>query len=469
MAARASPGPADTVGPCNSRTTEGNGVRRTALAGVMLLGASLLTACQGDQVDPDPPATTNGDRVTLRFMVSGRAAEVDAWQSVVRTFNEEHPHVAVSLVTVDDETEAMAQLRSGDVPDVFMLSRRDMPAAVEAGLNQPLEELLDTRGVDFGDNYKRDSLEAFARDRRLQCMPYSVSPMVMYINKALVDWEEIEAAELPRPGTHNFWSIAQFSAAAEFAAGKGRSVKGVYVEPSLRGLMPFVISGGGEVFDDDHDPSSLALSEDESVEALEETLALLRKGRVAPTPKELRRKPALQRFKDGQLGMIAGHRELVPELRKVKGLEFDVMPMPTLEEGSTVGEVSGICLAAETTYPGTAADFIVHAISADSVSEVTQAGYMVPTHNEVAESEAFVQPNRLPEHAQVFNRSVRYINWPPLLDDFDALEKSVHDEVYELFYTRVLDIEEITERIDEASREVLSPEEDEETGETESP
>lgn len=439
------------------------GVRRTALASVMLLGASLLTACQGDPVTPEPDPTPTGKPVALRFMVSGAAPEVAAWRSVVRGFNEANPHAAVSLVTVDDDAEAMAQLREGDVPDVFLLSRRDMPEVVEAGLNQPLEELLDTRGVDFGDNFKRDSLEAFALDRRLQCMPYSVSPMVMYVNKALVNWEELAAAELPVPRSHNFWTFEQFATAAEFAARKGPGIKGVYIEPTLAGLSPFVTSGGGQLFDDDKAPTSLALSEDESVAALETSLELLRKGRITPTPRELRNKSALDRFKEGRLGMIAGYRDLVPELREVPGLEFDVMPMPTLEEGSTVGEATGLCLAADTTNPGTAADFIVHAISADSVSRVAEAGYLVPTHNEVAESEAFLQPQRLPKHAEVFNRSVRYITWPPFLEAREELARLIHDSLYQLFYTAVLDLEEVTTQIDEASRELLSPEETEET------
>lgn len=443
------------------------GVRRTALAGVMLLGGSLLTACQGDTAAPDPdPTTSNGAPAALRFMVSGPKAEVDAWRSVVKAFNDENPHASVSLVTVEGEDEVIAQLREGDVPDVFLLSRRDMPEVADAGINQPLEELLDTRGVDFGDNYKRDSLEAFARDRRLQCMPYSVSPMVMFLNKELVDWEEMAEAELPVPATHNFWSFTQFAAAAEFAAAKGKGIKGVHIEPSLRGLTPFVNSGGGKVYDDDRAPTSLALSEDDSVGALETALGLLRKGRITPRPKELRQKSALERFKDGRLGMIAGHRELVPELRGVEGLEFDVMPMPTIEEGSTTGEVDGLCLAADTTYPGTAADFIVHAISADSVSTMAETGSVVPTHNEVAESEAFLQPERMPKHAKVFNRSVRYIKWPPHVEDFEALEAKVHDSIYQLFYTRVLDIEALTEEIDEASRELLEPEESEDPAST---
>ena len=50
------------------------------------------------------------------------------------------------------------------------------PAQLEA--LQPVSLLLDERGVDFGDRFSRDAVDAFAMDDELQCMAYSVSPRV---------------------------------------------------------------------------------------------------------------------------------------------------------------------------------------------------------------------------------------------------------------------------------------------------
>ena len=51
---------------------------------------------------------------------------------------------------------------------------------------QPVDELLEQRGVQFGDNYQRIGLEAFAADSALQCMPNDVSPYVVFYNKRLL-------------------------------------------------------------------------------------------------------------------------------------------------------------------------------------------------------------------------------------------------------------------------------------------
>ena len=60
-------------------------------------------------------------------------------------------------------------------------------------------------------------------------------------------------------------------------------------------------------------------------------MPLLRTDRLTLSPRQLRKESALDRFKKGKLGMIAGFRGLVPELRKTPSLSFDVMPMPAIE------------------------------------------------------------------------------------------------------------------------------------------
>ncbi|MBD8870533.1 ABC transporter substrate-binding protein [Nocardioides donggukensis] len=446
---------------------------QAACAVAMVLIAGFGTACEGDATDPGAePTGASGESVELEFLAYGADDEVAAYESMVQRFNDDNPGVEVRLETAANQDEARRVLASGDVPDVFLASRRDLVGIAEAGINQPLDELLDSRGVDFGDLYKRDALLAFSLDSRLQCMPYGASPMVMYYNTDLVDFEEMAAQELPVSGNPLRWNFDQFAAAAEFAARRG--TKGVHIDPTLQGLAPFVYSGGGELFDDPRQPTTLTLTDEATQGALGRTMQLLRRGRITLSPRQLRQESALRRFKDGRLGMIAGFRGLVPELREVEGLSFDVMPMPVLESETTVGDVSGICLAADSASTSAAADFVVHAISAESVAEVTEAGYLVPASNEVAESEAFLQRDRLPAHAEVFNRSVRDIVIPPLLESLPALEKAVHDDLYRLFYARVIAIDEIAAAIDEASRVVIDPEaaaeqdaeQDSESGET---
>lgn len=435
-------------------------MRRSVLVAVMAIVSTVAAGCSSDPTDPAPTtsaasASPSGKPTDISFLVYGAPAEVKAYRSMVKQYDVAHPGVKVHLVEVSSADAALRRLRKGDVPDVFLMSRRDLGEIVDAGINQPIDELLDSRGVDFTDLYKRDSIRAFSHSDRLECMPYGISPMVMYYNTNLVDFSEMAEAGLDVPKNHATWTFDQFAEAARFGARRG--AKGVYVAPSLSGLAPFVYSGGGSLFDDDRDPKRLDLASDGSLEALTTSLELLRKGAITPTPRELRSTSALDLFKAGKLAMMAGFRTLTPELRRTPGLSFDVMPMPALPDDRTLGDASGLCISAKAVNTSAAADFVVHAIGKDAVSDVAAAGYMVPANTEVAESDAFLQQDRMPAHAYVFNRSVKDIVTLPLIESWPALERAVHGDVYQLFYSRVIDIEALTKKIDEESKAVLSP------------
>ncbi len=226
----------------------------------------------------------------------------------------------------------------------------------------------------------------------------------------------------------------------------------------MNGLAPFIYSGGGKLFDDDSHPTSLAFSDSDSQSALERTLELLRNPHVTLTPGQLERASALTWFERGRVGMIAGYRSLVPELRHVPGLHFDVMPMPVLDSAATTGDISGLCLSKHAASTSEAADFMVHALSTESVSEVARAGYLAPANLEVADSDDFLQPGRMPEHAAVFNNAVRSMQITPLLDSWGKLEEAVAPTLQQMVNVPILDdLPALTEEVDAESRPVLDP------------
>ncbi|MCW2791052.1 MAG: carbohydrate transporter substrate-binding protein family [Nocardioides sp.] len=442
--------------------------RRTALALAAVLVASLAAAgCDSGGAEPAPKPTpsASGKPTKLTFGVYGPADEVDAFQGVVDVFNSLSDDSDVTISTYADHDGLIKAIESGDdVPDVFMASRSDLAWLLEHKLTQPVDEMLDERGVDFGDGYSRDALQAFSADSRLQCMPYGISPMVIYYNKALIDFDRMRARGLDAPdlGTEAEprdprWSFEQFTAAAQFATRPRKQTRGLYVDPTLRGLAPFVYSGGGKLFDDDVDPTSLALSDSDTQAALEQALVLLRNPQLTLTERQLDRATPLQWFERGRLGMIEGFRSLVPELRQVQGLDFDVMPMPILDSSATTGDITGLCISAAAASAPEAADFLVHALSPDSVGRVVATGYLAPANLEVALSDTFLQPGRLPDHASVFNSSVRALELPPLIDSWAALEAAVAPNLQELLTVPVLDLAAQTAQIDEESRAVLDP------------
>ena len=438
----------------------------------LVLGAA-VAGCTGDDDDPGParPSSTGAaSKVNLTFGVWGSKNETDAYQGVVDTYNATNDGASVKINSYGTHDDLMAALDSGEVPDVFLVSRSDLSDLQERKINQPIGNLLDDRDVDFGDGYSRPALEAFANDRKLQCMPYAISPMVIYYNTNLVDFEAMAARDLDVPTVDDedltkkpTWTLEQFQTAAAYASRPRRGIAGFYIAPTLRGLAPFIDSGGGKIFDNDDEPTSLAFSSDDTKSALEEVLPTLRDPKLSLTPEMLSEKTPVEWFREGKLGMIAGFRDLVPELRPTGVLDFDVMPMPVVDDPATVGDLTGICIARDTDDVAESADFLVNFISTESVSAVAAAGYLAPANTEVALSNAFLQVGRAPVHARVFNDSVRNMRIPPLISNFADLEAAVSDPLKELMEVEVPDLDLLTEQIDEASQTVLAPPEDSES------
>jgi multiple sugar transport system substrate-binding protein len=432
------------------------------------LAVAPLAACTTSETPPPKPPPATGAPAELTFGAFGTEDEIDAYTQVVGSFNSLRDDVDVELEPSADARDLVDRIRKGgDVPDVFMVSRDDLSWLVQEGLTQPIDVLLDERGVDFGDGYSRDGLQAFSADDRLQCMPYGISPRVVFYNTQMVDFAKMERRGLVAPvetpaderARTQTWTFDEFTAAAEYAARPRLRTRGVYVAPTLESLAPFIYSGGGQLFDDDEDPTSLAFSDGDTRDALERSLGLLRSPLVTPSQKELQRHTPLEMFESGKLAMIQGYRELVPRLRQVQGLEFDVMPMPVLDQPGTVGQVTGLCMSADTRTPALAADFMVKMMSTEAVQRVAHAGYLVPANLEVALSDDFLQPGRLPAHAGVFNASVRSIVFPPLMTTWADLELAVRPLLEQLLNEPLLDdLDALTEQIDEESRTVLDPE-----------
>lgn len=448
-------------------------LRRLAAAATAMTLCAGLAACSDDGGSPEPPrssATTDTPTATptevtrLTFGAYGSADELEAFQRVVDAFNVGSTTRKVELVTWPDHEAALEAVLAGDAPDVFMASRRDLAHLTEAEATQPVSLLLDERGVDFGDRFSRDAVDAFGVEGDLQCMAYSVSPMVIYYNDELIDFDKMERRGLDVPGVDSQgdrtrWNLAEFAAAAQFATRRGRA-DGVWIEPTLTGLAPFIYSGGGKIFDDSDDPTSLALSDEATVDALDRTLTILRDSALTPSPAELEESSALQRFRQGKLAMIAGFRDLVPDLRQRAELSFDTIAMPTLEEAATVGDIDGLCISADTEHVNEAADFLAYAVSDSAIETVTRTGYIVPANTEVAGSEVFLGPGRQPLTSKVFNTAIRGMVVPPLLDNGPELSEAVGPLIDDLVTDPgVLDLDQATEQIDEASKSVLSPDE----------
>jgi len=429
-----------------------------------LLTCSLVASCDSSvssSAAPSSPPTTEPSssqptrlpRQTLTFGVVGSADEVASYRQMASLFAPLDRQVTVRVQAWPTEAAMMADLRSGAAePDVFIASQRNLLELTQRQLTQPIDGLLDDRGVDFGDDYPRGTLTAFGSDSRLSCLPYGISPSVIFYNKRLVKLGQV-TPDPPVPGEG--WSLDQFAAATRWAVRHHPNAAGAYVEPSLGGIAPFVLSGGGSLFDDANPPTTLTLSDTASQQALIRTVRLMHRPGVSLTPRELTEKTALEWFESGRLAFLEGSRGIVPALRTRLGFDFDVMPMPVLGTPATVGGLTGLCISSDATDAGTAADFLVYASTPEALGSVASAGYLQPANQAVALSDDFQQPGRLPDHASVFTFSVKSMQYPPLIDRWDELDAAIGPTLTRMMHGRAVQVPQRTREADQQSSRVL--------------
>jgi len=440
----------------------GVGARARLLTAGVLLGSLILAGCSGEPNVPQPTKseTKGAGQTTLTFGVWGSGDQTDPFKPVVDTFNSLNESSDVTLRRYASHDDLLHEVEDGGsgAPDVFMIQRGDLARLVVKRAVRPVDEPLVQRGMDFGDDYSRDAILALSANNHLMCMPYGISPMVIYYNTELIDFAKLALHGKPVPNSdQTSWGLEAMAAAAKQATRKGHGTRGIYVEPSISALAPFIFSGGGDVYNDPTNPTSLAFSESASRAALEQTLELLRNPHLTLSDAQLKKHTPLEWFERGKLGMVEGFRDLVPQLRQVHGLDFDVIQMPSLGSQRTVGDITGLCIRRDTVDPVTAADFVFHAVSDEQVRRVVRAGYLVPANLSIANSEDFLQPNRLPHHSQVFNTAARSIVVPPLVPDFHALEAAVHPTLVEMLTVPVIeDLEQLTAQIDAESVPALT-------------
>ncbi|GGU18939.1 ABC transporter substrate-binding protein [Nocardioides albus] len=437
-------------------------MRRKRLATALLvtvLSAS-LAACGGEPAakpSPSPTTTKAPAKVKLVFGVSGHKTLVDTYKQLAAEYTQDVPNVTVEVKSWPTADQLTAAIDSGEKVDVVLTPRADVVKFAEDKSIQPVDTLLEARNVDFGDKYSREAMEDFSVDRRLECMPYSVSPQVVYVNTGLIDFEAMKKEGLPTPsvradGSLRGWTLEQFGSAMTYAAEHNKGVRGTYVEQNLSALMPWLAGAGATLFDDPLAPTTTALGD--SAGAYEELVGALNQPNVLATSKDLGGRTPFQAFKQGRLVALVGDRSLVSDLRATEGMEWDVMPMPG--GNGTTGDYAGLCMGAETVDPDAAADFLSYLISTESVVKMVRTGHFVPVNSEVGYAPVFTQPERNPKNARIFTDTVRDMQVLPEATQLAQLQKVAAPAVRGALAAAETDqIEDFAAQIDELSKTVF--------------
>jgi multiple sugar transport system substrate-binding protein len=378
--------------------------------------------------------------------VYGDEAHLAAYKQIADAFSEANPKVTVETTTYGDALSAAnaALAPSGTTADVFLADDRLLPKLVNSGGLQPVDTLLESRGLQFGDGYQRGGLTAFSANSRLQCMPAEVSPFVVYYNKHLIKGPVVKAqgVHLPRAKT-GMWSWPDFETAARSTIGmtNGGPINGGYVPPDVESITALIRSDGGDIVDQTLEPTTLTMSAAEGVSTVSTVAAFDRDSSVAPTTAELAQEAPIEMFTQGHLGMYIGTRADLPRLRSEKGLRFDVLPMPSFARPRSVSLMNGYCINRDTQELSSAADFIAFAVGPQGSRIAARSGAIVPSNLNELQKGSFTQPAQQPRSAQVYAESARRSDPLPYSRHWSEVSLDIESLLRKVFESPAIDLQ----------------------------
>ena len=399
---------------------------------MVLIGMALAfgAACGGDD---KRTGKASGD---VSFMVFGDPDEIQGFRNMISAYKDEQPDVNVKLIEASDRDDLLARLATsfagGTPPDLFLLNYRYYGQFASKGVLEPIEDRVEGSDVFQEEDFYEQALDAFRFEGELTCLPQNISSLVVYYNKDL--FEEAGVAE-PEPG----WKWADMVATAKKltkdANGDGRAeVYGLGVEPAIIRVAPFVWSAGGELVDDDENPTHFELDTPEAQNAMADFFELRLLDKVIPSEEEVESEDDETRFLNGRLAMLLESRRATPTFRAIDKFDWDVAALPQHEEPASILHADGYCMTEASENKDAAWSFMEFALGPEGATIVSKSGRTVPSLKEVAESDAFLDPTAKPANSQVWLDAIPSIRHVPAISTWPEIEDAVEPMFEEALY-----------------------------------
>jgi multiple sugar transport system substrate-binding protein len=390
--------------------------------------AALAASCGG----------SGGGDGTIRFLVFGDPQEINAYRTLIKAFEREEPDIDVQLVEASDREDLLAKLSTslagGSPPDLFLMNYRFYGQFAARDVLEPLEPYVEESSEFELEDFYAQAVDAFRWNGEVMCLPQNISSLVVYVNRDL-----FSRFGIPPPTNGMPWPEFVDRAALMTRDEHGQVVRGadpdmpapntaqaqIYglgVEPTIIRVAPFVWSNGGEVVDDQEQPTRFTLDSVEAKLALQSFFELRTVHGVVPTDQEVESEDDESRFANGRLGMLLGSRRSVPTFREAAKFDWDTVSLPIFRKPAGILHSDAYCLTKASDEKDVAWRFVEFALGPEGAPAVARTGRTVPSLRSVAESDAFLDPAKKPANSRVFLDGIENIRRVPTISTWPEIE-----------------------------------------------
>jgi len=229
-------------------------VRRVIAAAAAIGLGVTLAACSGGS------ATTGGSAVQAGSDYDGPAVEITFWNGwtggaapvlvpqLIQEFNDSHDNIKVTnnaMEWADINSKMPLAIKSGKGPDIAVAHGDDIATYAAQGLLQQADEVVSSLGYS-ADSFPEGLMEAGAYQDKQYAVPWSVTPLGLYINKDVLAKAGLDPETVPTD---------QESYTAALDALKAAGVQGEWVDGYVfTGTFEFeslLWQFGGDMFNED--------------------------------------------------------------------------------------------------------------------------------------------------------------------------------------------------------------------------
>ncbi|RIK44616.1 MAG: sugar ABC transporter substrate-binding protein [Chloroflexi bacterium] len=406
-----------------------------------VLVAALVVACgavapaPGTQPGADSSApVAEGEAVTLTFVGWGGPDEIEVFQTLVDSFNQNNPDIVIQYNPIPEDyvTKLTTMIAGGTPPDIAYIPDGDFSAFAPRGQLVSIEQFVQASDVIDLDNIWESALERYRYDPAsrafgvgdLYALPKDIGPTVLYINKDLFNqagvplpdptqpltWDEI--VEIGRQITVDANGLHPGEEGFDINTVEVFGVGDIWFENAVYGNGGRIISDDGRTFVAD-DPETIA--------AVQWLSDLTHVYQVHPTSQQVESMSLGQMFETGRVAMTNNGRWAVTTYRNILPFDWDVIPNPVGPSGQLTARADdctfsgwsgsvGIAIIAGSNgerYAEQAYRFIEFIAGSQGQTEQAALGFQIPNQKDLANSNVFLQPDQKPENAEVFLEAAR--------------------------------------------------------------
>jgi multiple sugar transport system substrate-binding protein len=356
-----------------------------------------------------------------------------------------------------------SSLAGGSPPDLFLMNYRFYGQYAARDVLEPLGPYVNDSSKFEESDFYPQAFDAFKWQDEQMCIPQNISSLVLYYNKDL-----FRRFKVAPPTDGMTWNGLVDKAKKLTRDKNGRQVRGadpdlpqsgtaqaeIYglgVEPVIIRVAPFIWSNGGKVVDDGETPTRFTLDTPEAEEIISGLFALRSIFGVVPTDQEVEAEDDESRFANGRLAMFLDSRRAVPMFREAAKFDWDVVSLPFYDEPATILHSDAYCMTKDSKAKDAAWRFVEYAVGPEGSPVIAKTGRTVPSLKEVAESDAFLDPNQKPANSRVFLDAIATIQHVPTISTWPEIE-DVTDGLLENGMYLGQPVEDVVAEIDRKTR-----------------